>query len=281
MESRIWIVGCGDIGLRIAQRLQREGEEPTGVVRSPQSAERLRAAGIAAHCCDLDHEAPPATGTVLWLAPPPREGRTDPRIARFVAARPSAARMIYLSTSGVYGDCDGAWIDEDAPMRPKTARAERRVDAERVLAAWAGDAGIDLRVLRVPGIYGPGRLPEARLRAGTPTIAPAQSPFTNRIHADDLAAATLAVLARGRAGRAYNIADGNPTTMADYFKRCARLLGLPEPPALPPEEARAGMSAAMWSFMEESKRLRVDRLRDEIGFRWQYPDLESGLRSCL
>lgn len=280
MQS-VWIIGCGDVGIRVAKRLQRAGLEPTGVVSSPQSVERLEAAGVRALRCNLDKEAPPVEGAVLWLAPPPREGDHEPRLARCLAARPAITRLLYLSTSGVYGDCAGGWIDESAPIAPKTARGRRRADAERQLADWHSRTGGDYVVIRVPGIYGPGRLPESRLRDGTPVIAADAAPFTNRIHVDDLAAATVHVLEHGQTGRAYNVADGNPTTMTDYFTRCAALLGLDAPPALPPEEARKHMSGAMWSFMEESKRLRIDRLRDELGFRWQYPDLASGLPACL
>ncbi len=280
MES-VWIVGCGDVGLRVAKRLQQEGLEPTGVVRSRQSLERLEAAGVRALQCDLDTQSAPLKGTVIWLAPPPREGRTEPRLARCLHAGSAIRRLLYLSTSGVYGDCGGEWIDESAPIAPKSARAQRRADAEHQLAAWRSATGGDYVVIRVPGIYGPGRLPEARLRDGTPVIAADAAPYTNRIHVEDLAAATLCVLRHGETGQAYNVADGNPTTMTDYFLRCAALLGLPAPPQLPPEEARTHMSAAMWSFMEESKRLRVDRLRDALGFQWQYPDLASGLPACL
>lgn len=280
MES-VWIVGCGDLGLRVAKRLQREGLEPTGVVRSRQSLERLEAAGVRALQCDLDTHSAPLEGTVIWLAPPPREGSEEPRLARCLKAGPAIHRLLYLSTSGVYGDCGGEWIDESAPIAPKSARAQRRADAERQLAAWRTETGGDYVVIRVPGIYGPGRLPEARLRDGTPVIEADAAPYTNRIHVDDLASATLCVLRHGESGQAYNVADGNPTTMTDYFLRCAALLDLPPPPQLPPEEARTHMSAAMWSFMEESKRLRVDRLRDALGFQWQYPDLASGLPACL
>lgn len=279
--EKVSIIGCGEIGLRVARRLQRDGREPTGVVRSAQSARRLQDAGIQAQTVDLDTTAPETAPTVLWFAPPPREGEADTRLARFLAAAPRLQRVLYLSTSGVYGDCGGAWIDESASLQPKSARARRRLDAELRLQSCAENNGFSLSILRVPGIYGPGRLPESRLRDGTPVVLPEQASYTNRIHADDLAAAAVAVLDAGRGGAAYNIADGKPTTMSDYFCRCARLLGLSEPPALPAHEARQQMSAAMWSFMEESKRLRVDRLRDEIGFVWRYPDLDTGLRSCL
>lgn len=275
MNGTVCIVGCGDIGARVA-RLVRD-TRVIGVVSSAGSARRLQDLGVDARAADLDQSAPLVRGTVLWFAPPPGAGNEDTRIARFVERGPRVERMVYLSTSGVYGDCGGAWIDETAPIAPRTDRARRRAHAEAVLRQWADADGCDLRILRVPGIYGPGRLPRPRLEKGLPLLRPEDSPWTNRIHADDLARAALAVLHNGRPGRVYHVADGHPTTMTDYFLRCAELLGLPPPPLLPVEEARAAMSEAMWSFMEENKRLRVDRLRDEIGFQWLYPDLQSGL----
>jgi nucleoside-diphosphate-sugar epimerase len=179
----------------------------------------------------------------------------------------------------VYGDCQGRWIDEDEPLRAHSERGRRRIDAERALQDWRG-AGRSLVVLRVPGIYGPGRLPEARLRQGLPVLEPAQSPWSNRVHAEDLAEAALVAAVRGRDGAAYHVADGTPTTMADYFTRCARVLGLPEPPRVDLAEARRSFTPAMWSYMEESKRLRIDRLRDELGYAPRYPDLDHGLPAC-
>ncbi len=279
MPARALIVGCGDVGLRVAQRLRTMGREVTGVVRSDQSAAGLQRVGVAALQMDLDTEAPPAMAPVLfWFAPPPNAGDSDPRLRRFLDAHRTAdLRIVYISTSGVYGDCAGQWIDEDAPLHPISPRAQRRLDAERALAAWGGDHVI----LRVPGIYGPGRLPIERLQKQLAVVRAEESPFTNRIHSDDLAEAALHAAAFGTRAAAYNISDGNPTTMCDYFTRCAELLGLPPPPQVTMDEAQRIFTPAMWSFMEESKRLENQRMIAELGFAPRYPDLASGLVHCL
>ncbi|TXH05711.1 MAG: NAD-dependent epimerase/dehydratase family protein [Nevskiaceae bacterium] len=279
LPARALIIGCGDVGLRVASRLRALGREVTGVVRSDQSAAALAAAGLAAQRLDLDIDAPATDAPlVFWFAPPPGEGDGDPRLRRFLATRRGASpRLVYISTSGVYGDCQGRWIDEDEPLQPLSARARRRLDAERALAEWGGDHVI----LRVPGIYGPGRLPVARLRQNLPVVRPEESPYTNRIHADDLADAALCAAARGRPGAAYNISDGHPTTMCDYFSRCAALLGLPPPPQVTMAEARRVFTPAMWSFMEESKRLSNRRMVEQLGFAPRYPDLAHGLPGCV
>ena len=278
------IVGCGDIGRRVARRLRALGREVTGVVRSAQSAAALEREGVAARAIDLDAgETETRTRDlplVFYFAPPPAGGTTDPRLRRFLdtlAAPPQ--RLVYISTSGVYGDCQGRWVDEDEPLKPASERAHRRLDAERALYDYATRTGAEILILRVPGIYGPGRLPLERLHQGQPVIRPQESPYSNRIHADDLARAAVHAAAFGRSGAAYNISDGQPTTMADYFTRCALHLGLPPPPQVSIDEARRLFTPAMWSFMEESKRLRVERLRAELRFTPAYPDLDAGLRA--
>jgi nucleoside-diphosphate-sugar epimerase len=276
---RALIAGCGDIGLRVARRLREAGGEVTAILRDPQKRTALDAVGAQVRIEDLDR--PQNVGDwpwLFWFAPPPGEGDTDARLRGWLAAqRGRIERLIYISTSGVYGDCDGRWIGEDEPLRPQSARAKRRVDAERAVAQWAQAHRSAHVILRVPGIYGPGRWPLDRLRTGTPVLRADQSPYSNRIHADDLAAVAVLAALRGVDGHAYNVADGSPTTMADYFTRCARRFGLSLPPALDREAARRALSPAMWSFMEESKRLRIDRARRELGFEPQYPDLDAGL----
>ncbi len=259
------------------------GREVTGILRDPQKDAALRAAGAHVLLQDLDQPLDVGDWPLLfWFAPPPLQGITDPRLRGWLAAqRGRIGRIVYISTSGVYGDCDGRWIDEDEPLQPQSERALRRVDAEQALQQWSAAGGGETVILRVPGIYGPGRLPRERLQRGMPVLRAELSPYSNRIHADDLAVAALHAAARGGAGRAYNVADGNPTTMADYFSRCAEVLGLPLPAAVDLDEARRLFTPAMWSFMEESKRLDTRRLRDELGFVPQYPDLARGLPSCL
>ncbi|MDB5987674.1 MAG: family oxidoreductase [Nevskia sp.] len=279
-----WIVGCGDIGRRLAARLITAGSRVVGWVRSDQGATKLEALGIVPRSVDLDAEMASidaAPAWLFWFAPPPNSGSTDPRLARFLAAlRTPPQRLIYLSTSAVYGDCGGAWIDEDAALNPASDRGRRRLDAERIAHDYGARSGCEVLILRVPGIYGPGRMPEARLRAGTPILRAQDSPYTNRIHADDLATAALIVAQRGAAGAAYNVADGAPTTMSDYFLRCAERLGLPPPPQISLAQAQQQLPASIMSFLEESKRLRSDRLR-ALGWTPRYPDLESGLAKLI
>ncbi len=228
---------------------------------------------------DLDGDAvlPISASQIFYFAPPPATGKTDPRLRRVLSSLAASARVIYISTSGVYGDCAGRWIDEDEPLKPVSERAHRRLDAERALAEWGGDHVI----LRVPGIYGPNRLPIERLRKNLPVVRESESPFTNRIHADDLADAAVKASEHGISGSAYNISDGHPTTMCDYFTRCAALLGLPPPPQVTLNEARRLFTPAMWSFMEESKRLTTTRLREQLHFTPRYASLEQGLPACL
>ncbi len=275
------IVGCGDIGRRVASRLIARGQAVRGQVRSAPSASDLAIAGIAPLQRDLDTDAiDDGAADVFWFAPPPNAGTGDPRLRRWLAVnRPR--RIVYISTTGVYGDCAGRWIDESESLKPQTDRGRRRLDAELALAEHAQRHGTQIVILRVPGIYGPGRLPIARLQAGHAVIEERESPPTNRIHAEDLAEVAVAAMQRGVAGLAYNVGDGSPTTMTDYFCRCAALLGLPEPQRISLAEAHRRFTPAMLSFLDESKRLLTDRMRRELGVIPRYPDLATGLPSCL
>lgn len=279
------IVGCGDVGCRLALQLVARDITVTGIVRSEASAAALARLGIAAQIADLDADAIsdlPAADWLFHFAPPPEMGETDPRFAQVLdALSQPPLRLIYLSTSAVYGDCEGRWIDEDEALKPKSARGHRRLDAERRALAYGERHGIAAMILRVPGIYGPGRLPLQRLKSGTPLVQRDQSPYTNRIHADDLASAALRVAEAGEPGAAYNVSDGQPTTMSDYFFRCAALLGLPPPPEVPLAEALQTMSPMLKSFLEESKRLSNRRLVDRLGWQPRYANLDAGLPACL
>ncbi len=286
--SRAWIVGCGDIGQRLARLLIERAIAVTGFVRSEASAAVLQAQGIAPVRFDLDAAAEGAArgfdeapGWLFWFAPPPDRGTADPRIRGFLdRLKLPPTRLVYLSTSGVYGDCQGRWIDETAPLNPRSDRGRRRLDAEAAVRDYAAAEAVDALILRVPGIYGPGRLPEARLREGRPILRAKDAPYTNRIHADDLAEAARIVAERGAPGAAYNVSDGQPTSMTDYFLQCAALLGLPPAPQVDLAEARRSFTPMLMSFLEESKRLRNDRLR-ALGWRPRYGSLAEGLPSCL
>jgi len=285
----VLITGCGDVGRRVAALLQSAGRAPTCIVRSKESRNALLAAGFDAHCVDLDDAVSidiPSTGftEIYYFVPPPPGGETDTRMTVFLQGLDCTApprRIVYISTSAVYGDCGGAWITEKQPLRPATARGRRRLDAERQLMAWCGDRGCEWILLRVPGIYGPGKLPLARLRQGLPVLREADAPYTNRIHVDDLAAICVAAMSSRHSNTAYNVSDGHPSNMTDYFFRVADAAGLPRPPEVSREEAQRVLSPGMLSFLNDSRRMENTRLLEELEISLQYPDLVAGLASCF
>lgn len=283
---RLLIIGCGDVMRRVLPQLVLRWHVLALVRRrDPQ----LAALGITQIEGDLDR---PDTLTrlagiadaVIHSAPPPPQGAGDTRTRNLIATlqrgKSLPRQLIYISTSGVYGDCGGAWIDEDWPLNPISERGKRRLAAELILRGWSDRTGIPVVILRVPGIYGPGRLPVERVRQGVPVLFEADSPYSNRIHADDLALACCAAARRGHSGQAYNISDGHPTTMTDYFWRIADRYGLERPPAISLAEARHVLSPNMLSFLEESKRLDNRRMLAKLRVTLQFPDLASGLTAC-
>jgi len=292
---RILIVGCGDVGLRAARLLSGRARV-FGLLRTAERSGALRAAGVVPIVGDLDHRRTLAriaglADQILHLAPPPGEGDTDPRTRRLLAALTSPAkrgrslargrsakRLAYISTSGVYGDCGGALVDETRPPRPHNARARRRADAERQLRRF-GCRGHRVCILRAPGIYAADRLPAERVRKGLPTILSADDVYTNHIHADDLACLTLAALRRGRANRVYNAVDDSGLKMGDWFDVVADHLGLPRPPRLPRVEVMAAVTPAMRSFLTESRRLVNRRIKHELRFRLRYPTVHEGIEA--
>jgi nucleoside-diphosphate-sugar epimerase len=285
--DNIFIVGCGDIGQRVAALWRTRGSRVAALARSGQAVQRLHAQGIDAIAGDLDR---PATlmglrlsgRTVYYFAPPPAVGSGDPRVEAFVAAlshtgRP--ARIVYVSTSGVYGDQRGAWVTEESPVAPQTPRAKRRLHAEETLHAWGGAHDVPIIVLRVGGIYGPGRLPIERIRKGLPVLVENESLPTNRIHADDLAAVCVAAAERVTTDAVYNVSDGQSGTMTQYFFAVADRLGLSRPPAISLEEASHQLSPAMLSYLTESRRLDNSRMLRQLGITLRYPDLATGLET--
>jgi nucleoside-diphosphate-sugar epimerase len=284
------ILGCGYIGRRIARHYLGQGTEVLGLVRTDESAAKLNADGIPAISLDLADEAAgcsalrPAGARLFHLVPPPESGAEDPHTRNLVASFAhdgQPARVVYIGTTGVYGDCSGAWVDEDRPVQPSADRALRRWDAEEALRRWRAASGGSLVILRVAGIYGPGRLPLERIRAGLPVVRPEEAPWSNRIHADDLAVACVAAMDHGTDGALYNACDGNPSTMTDYFLQVADAVGLPRPPVIPLAEAEGRLSAGMLSYLRESRRLSNRRLVEGLGVRLRYPTLAEGLPSCI
>lgn len=284
--SAVLIVGCGYVGERVARAEQQSGAGVVALVRSAESVARLAAHGIESVRVDLDDPEslsalPTADASLYCFAPPPSSGITDTRLGNFLAAiSQPPAHAVLISTTGVYGDCQGEWVTEDRPPRPVADRARRRLDAEQRLRAWGQAHAVPVAILRVPGIYGPGRLPVQRLQSGEPVLREAESPWSNRVHVDDLVRACLAARA-GRANGVYNISDGHPSTMTDYFNRVADAVGLPRPPQITRAQARTELSDGMRSYLAESKRLDNRRMREELGVEPRYPDLAQGLAASV
>jgi nucleoside-diphosphate-sugar epimerase len=268
--KRLLIAGFGDIARRALPCLERRFQV------TPLSRR---------HGFDLDRPetlALPALDALLHCAPPPAQGESDTRSANLLAALEKGgilpARIVYISTSGVYGDCAGARVEESRPTSPQTDRARRRVDAERRLAQWTKSKNIALVVLRVPGIYAPDRLPLARLRAGTPLLRAQDDVYTNHIHADDLAAIACRALEEDAPAAVYNAADDTELRMGDWFDLVADTHGVPRAPRVSREEAEKSLDPLFLSFMRESRRLDNTRLKSLLGLRLRYPTVYEGLK---
>jgi nucleoside-diphosphate-sugar epimerase len=221
---------------------------------------------------------------VLCLAPPASEGWTDPRlrdVLRALRRRSLPVQLVYGSTSGVYGDCAGAWVDETRATKPATARAQRRVDAEAQVRFFGRSSGVRAQILRIPGIYAPDRAggtPRERLQRGTPVLRDEDDVYTNHIHADDLARACVTALWKGRPQRVYNVSDHTVLKMGDYYDLAADLYQLPRPPRVARDSAQQQLPTMLLSFMGESRRLVNRRMTQELGLRLRYPTVAEGLR---
>jgi nucleoside-diphosphate-sugar epimerase len=289
--KKVCISGCGDIGQRVAKRYLKDAThsntkvEVYGLTRREEVRHQLQEIGIKPVIADLDQpvslaKLPSKGATLLHLAPPPGTGQTDPRFRTLLHACNQSglpAKIILLSTTAVYGDCQGNWIDESEPVNPQTDRGRRRLDAENALREWANEYQVPYAILRVSGIYGPGRLPVERLKKGLPILQEEQAPFSNRIHQDDLAMVCVAAAERAPNSAIYNVCDGHPSTMSHYFKSVAAAVGLPLPPEIDREQAQKQLSAGMLSYLNESRRMHNTKLLQGLGIILQYPDLTAGL----
>jgi nucleoside-diphosphate-sugar epimerase len=288
-RPRLLIVGCGDVGLRVL-RLLHGHWQVMALTSSPERRAALRAAGALPLLGDLDRPATLArlahlADAVLHLAPPPAQGTHDARtlaLLRALARGGSVRRLVYASTSGVYGDCGGAWVHETRVLNPLTDRARRRVDAEASVRAFARALHVRATVLRVPGIYAldrPGGDPRERVRVGTPALVAQDDVFTNHIHADDLARACVAALLRGPTQRAIHVNDDSADLLGDHLDRVAELCGLPRVPRITRAEAAAQLGAQRLSFLRESRRLDNTRMKRELRLVLRYPSVDTALIS--
>lgn len=277
------VLGCGDVGLRFTAAFSGRARV-VGVVRRDDAMAAVRAAGGVPIRADLDdaralRRLARLAPRVLYAAPPPATGADDPRTRHALAALHPARAWVYLSTTGVYGDCGGARFDETRAVAPRNDRAVRRVAAERLLRRRAARGAIRATVLRVPGIYAAERLPIERLQRGTPALVEADDVYTNHVHADDLARIAFVALQRGRSQRTVHAVDDSAMRMGDYFDAVARTYGLPAPPRLSRDALRAAVSPMLWSFMSESRRLDNRRLRRELRVRLRWPTVDAFLAS--
>lgn len=284
----VLIIGCGDVALRaipvLAQRYR-----VFALVRSPDHCAKLRALGVMPILGDLDDRPSLArlagiADAVLHFAPPPDHGTRDTRTRNLLGALSRGTlpeRLVYISTSGVYGDCNGAWVSETHPLNPGTPRAQRRTDAEQQIRDWARRNHVTASMLRVPGIYAADRLPLGRIQQHTPCIADSEDSHTNHIHADDLARISIAALHHGAACRVYHASDDSQLKMGEYLDSVADAFRLPHVPRIGRTEAQRVLPETLLSFMNESRRLTNRRMKRELHIRLMYPTVQDALAHSM
>jgi len=272
----VLIVGNGYIGKRVQERLRSQNRSVQTLGRSD--------ANVIVDLDQFDMSKNIEADEVLYLVPPPSEGDKDLRLKRFLSLLNQASlpsKIVLISTSGVYGDCAGSLVDESAPVAPKADRALRRLDAEQQLLAYAKGFSVEVVILRVTGIYGKNRLPIKRLETKTPMIEESAAPWTNRVHAEDLVTVCLAAMEKGVDGEVYNVSDGHPGNMTDYFNQVADAVGLDRPVQISQEEAEETLSVGMLSYLKESRRISNKKMLNELGVELQYPTLALGLKASV
>ena len=278
--KRLLIIGCGDIALRAIPLLVKR-YRVVALVRNRLRFRLLRDMGVMPVLGDLDDRISllrlaGLADIVLHFAPPPNSGTHDPRTRHLLAALSKShlpGRLIYISTSGVYGDCGGAAVNETRVLHPQTDRAYRRADAEKQIRLWSARNGVNTCILRVPGIYAADRLPLERIRQGTPAISAGEDSYTNHIHADDLVRIVNAAIRRGKPNRVYHASDDSGLKMGDYFDAVADAYGLAHPLRISRAEALLLLPESLLSFMKESRRLSNERMKRELKVALLYPTL--------
>ncbi len=283
--QRLLLIGCGDVGRRTLSRFGNY-QRIYGLTRSAERGRALRALGVTPIVGDLDFPSSLSrlaglASHVLHLAPPQNSGPIDKRTRNLLAALSKSSilpqRLVYISTSGVYGDYQGGWVSEHQPLHPQSSRAIRRADAEQQLRRWALRSNARVSILRVPGIYSSDRLPRQRLTLRTPAIVDAEDSYSNHIHVDDLAQIVVAALRYGAPNRVYNACDDQPIKMGEYFDLVADQLGLPKCPRISRADAVIQLSPGLMSFLQESRRLTNTRIKTELRVRLRYASVRDFL----
>ncbi|MBV8188568.1 MAG: SDR family oxidoreductase [Alphaproteobacteria bacterium] len=281
MAGRLFIFGLGYSGLEIARLARAAGWQVAGSCTSEEKAERLRAGSIAAHCftgnAPLPAEALAGASHVISTIAPGNAG--DPVLATCRTLFGRARWLGYLSTTGVYGDHRGGWVEETTAARPTQPRSVARLAAERSWQALALEVGATLDIFRLPGIYGPGRSALEQVKAGTARRIDKPGQVFSRIHVEDIAGTVLLAITERHAGSIYNVADDLPAPACDVVAFACELLGEAVPPLVPWEQAEPEMSPMARSFYAESRRVRNERIKTELGVALRYPTYREGLRA--
>ncbi|MEM7360961.1 MAG: SDR family oxidoreductase [Pseudomonadota bacterium] len=280
------IVGYGDVGQRIARLLDRQQTAETILAVSRNASADSSIAGLKPLSLDLDRpESLPEAfnqAELYYLAPPQKQGTHDLRSRNFISALSDQqlmpARVVLISTTGVYGDCQGEWVTEESVPSPQTDRGKRRLDSEKQWQRWCRDSGVALNILRVPGIYANSRLPRQRLEKAIPVVRSVECGYTNRIHADDLAMVAIAAMDSEASGEVFNVTDGTPGKISEYLQEAASYLGLPPLPEIGMAEAQGVLSEGMLSYLSESRRISNRKMLKKLSVALSYPDFRIGLR---
>ncbi|NND81234.1 MAG: NAD-dependent epimerase/dehydratase family protein [Gammaproteobacteria bacterium] len=289
MSARYCIVGCGDIGRRVAKALIARGVSPRDLLttaKSERSLTLLRKLGLAHQQLDLDQPDVINLGCagshLFYTVAPPREGKQDLRSAQlikyFIESNEHPLKVVLISTSGVYGDRQGDWVDEQCPPQATSPRAQRRLDSEQRWLAYGRQHAVPVVVVRVPGIYARSRLPVKRVAQGEPVVRADECGYSNRIHADDLAEVLIAAMRFGEGGDVFNASDGAPGKMTDYLQAVAALLGYPPLPEISMHDAQYELSEGMLSYLRESRRLKNDAMIKKLKVTLRYPDFLNGIK---
>lgn len=283
------IIGCGDIGSRVARLAMEEGTRVVALSRNMSKCAGLKDSAVQMLQGDLDDPASLLEidlngAALLYAAPPPGGGIEDSRVKNFLAAIDKGncpARIVYIGTTSVYGDCGCETVTEERPLHPANHTARRRADAEERFRNWGKEHGVDVIILRVAGIYGPGRIPMDRITNRHPLLDNAEAGQSNRIHAEDLATVCMKAIDMAADGEIFNVCDGEAGTLTDYFNTITDLLGLPRLPQVPLSEARSVMTPLMFGYMSESRRISNRKMIEKLGITLKYPTMREGLRNAL
>lgn len=287
--NRYAVIGCGDIGRRIIKELQRSTESEiavSAIVRSEASCELAASLDAEVMALDLDCASalPNTLHKAIWfyLIPPQKQGVFDQRSRRFLSLADQQglipSKIVLISTTGVYGDAQGRWVDERSATQPQTERGQRRLDMEQYWSAWADTKHISLCILRVPGIYSYSRIPRSRLESRIPVVRANECGFSNRIHADDLAQACCLASQYSGTEVIFNVSDGTPGKISDYLQAATETLGLDALPEISMSDAQASLSIEMLSYLKESRKISNTKMLTELKVALRYPDYRVGLR---